>query len=464
MKKRETRTHRISPPKALLWLLPLLLMGNRACWDTRTGGLLCTVQNVVVQPGQCVPISNPCDTQWQAQDGFRLCNPLEGLSTRTTRSRGTVTRELCADPSTPNASNVSVGFLYSQVADFGEGTLNITVGFPLSVTATATPDAIVSGGHSQLQATTNGGAGGYTYFWSPSNTLSDYTIGDPIASPIATTTYTVTVTDANGGTAYADVTVTVTGDTGSRVSASANPTTIDPGGFSQLNAVMRNVVGVPIFSWSPAGSVSNPTIASPLASPFSTTTYTVTAMDAVGTEAASVTVEVNLQAFASANPTSITAGEQSQLSAFVAGGSPPYTFNWSPADSLDDPTVQNPFAQPLTTTNYTLTVTDANASQASGQVEVVVADSTVLTAVLTLTPISPFSVALDGSQSTGPIQVYRFWCNWTGAGPPYFEFDAASGVRGGQCVYELPGNYTTRLEVDDGQGNTDATTMPFTVQ
>ena len=43
--------------------------------------------------------------------------------------------------------------------------LTVTVGIPLSVTTTASLDAIVSGEHSQLHAMANGGAGGYTCEW-----------------------------------------------------------------------------------------------------------------------------------------------------------------------------------------------------------------------------------------------------------------------------------------------------------
>ncbi len=49
----------------------------------------------------------------------------------------------------------------------------------------------------------------FTYEWSPSGTLSCFDCKDPVALPLATTTYTVTVTDENGCTSTANITIEV---------------------------------------------------------------------------------------------------------------------------------------------------------------------------------------------------------------------------------------------------------------
>ena len=73
---------------------------------------------------------------------------------------------------------------------------------------TITPDTTISLGYSaQLVAT-----GGIAYVWAPSTGLSDSTIANPIASPLATTTYIVTVTPDSGCFATRQVTVTVVED------------------------------------------------------------------------------------------------------------------------------------------------------------------------------------------------------------------------------------------------------------
>ena len=47
----------------------------------------------------------------------------------------------------------------------------------------------------------------------------------------------------------------------------------------------------------------------------------------------------------------------------ISGGVEEYTYSWSPADNLDEPTILNPLATPNDTTFYVLTVTDNNGCQ-----------------------------------------------------------------------------------------------------
>jgi len=50
----------------------------------------------------------------------------------------------------------------------------------------------------------------------------------------------------------------------------------------------------------------------------------------------------------------------------ASGGTPPYTYSWDHADSLDDASIANPTATPSTTTTYTVTVTDSSTPQQQG--------------------------------------------------------------------------------------------------
>ena len=60
----------------------------------------------------------------------------------------------------------------------------------------------------------------------------------------------------------------------------------------------------------------------------------------------------------SADPELIDLGESSQLHVEVTGGSGEYTYEWTPAESLDDATSANPVATPETSTTYKVTVSD----------------------------------------------------------------------------------------------------------
>ena len=56
----------------------------------------------------------------------------------------------------------------------------------------------------------------------------------------------------------------------------------------------------------------------------------------------------------------------------TATGNGPFTYDWTPSTGLDDASLANPTASPVTTTTYTVEVTDANGCVATDSVEVTV--------------------------------------------------------------------------------------------
>jgi gliding motility-associated-like protein len=205
----------------------------------------------------------------------------------------------------------------------------------------------------------NGSAG--TYSWSPSSSLDDATILTPTASPTVTTTYTLTVTNSFACSASDTVTIYILNpsvDAGPNVS-------ICPG-----SSIMLNASGGDSYQWSPASSLSDPNIANPIATPASTTTYTVIISNSVSgcTAVDSVTVTITPAVFANAgNDASICIGNSTILGA--SGGT---SYNWNPATGLSDPTIVNPVASPVTTTTYTVLVTDAAGCVSSDSVMITV--------------------------------------------------------------------------------------------
>ena len=150
------------------------------------------------------------------------------------------------------------------------------------------------------------------------------------------------------------------------VVATATPSTITLGGSSQLHAAASGGTGTYTYSWvsNPAGFTS--TQQSPMVSPTTTTQYTVTVSDGSGSAQGNCTVTVNIPAplavVASANPSSITSGQSSQLSAAASGGTGNYSFSWSSVPPGFTSTQQNPVVSPTVTTQYTVTANDGSGS------------------------------------------------------------------------------------------------------
>lgn len=97
--------------------------------------------------------------------------------------------------------------------------------------ANAGPDASICPGQTVTiggSPTATDGNAPYTYSWTPSGSLNSATVANPDASPTATTTYTVVVTDASGSTATDDVTVTVS----SSVSVTGDVTDVSCNGLN----------------------------------------------------------------------------------------------------------------------------------------------------------------------------------------------------------------------------------------
>ena len=82
----------------------------------------------------------------------------------------------------------------------------------LGITLNGGPTVFVQpGGSTTLSTTLNGGFAPFTYNWSPTGTLSDPNISNPIANPTGDTDYMVTVTSASGCSAVATVEVRTSG-------------------------------------------------------------------------------------------------------------------------------------------------------------------------------------------------------------------------------------------------------------
>ncbi len=261
-----------------------------------------------------------------------------------------------------------------------------TLSVPVLQTVYAGNDAFVCLNDS-AQLSANGVT---SYSWSPSTGLSNAAIGNPKASPAATTTYTVTGTDANGCTSSDTIIVNVNqlpvADAGADVS-------VCPGSNATLTAT-----GGVSYTWMPSTGLSDPNSAvTQVINVTAASTYSVLVTDGNGcSNTDTVIVNANgLPVVDAGSGVTICASTCTQLN----GSSVPVasTYSWTPAASLDDPNIANPQACPAVTTTYTLTVTDGTGCTNTDTMVVSVVPAAQISAGPDLSVCPGFGITLSAS-------------------------------------------------------------------
>jgi gliding motility-associated-like protein len=186
--------------------------------------------------------------------------------------------------------------------------------------------------------------------WSPSYNINNINSFTPLVSPDVTTTYNIKFTDNSGCVGTDSVKVNVVNN----VSLQAlNDTTICRTDSVQLKLSTDALY----FSWTPAASLNDPTIKSPIAFPTAaSTTYNVRAsISKKCFVSKNITVRTVPYPLANAGAdTSICVGKSAQLHA--TGGS---IYSWSPVTFLTNPNIANPISQlPADNIRYIVTVSD----------------------------------------------------------------------------------------------------------
>jgi PKD repeat protein len=185
-------------------------------------------------------------------------------------------------------------------------------------------------------------------------------------------TYTLTVTNSNGCTDDESTSVTVNAKP--TATASCNSPVCE-GGTIQLSGGPN---GMSSYSWTgPNGFISSsqsPTILNPTTSNVGTYYLTVT-NGGCTSDPASTVVAVDPKPLANAGADrQIISGNSVVIggTATASGGTPLYTYSWTPISGLNDASFANPTASPAVNTTYTVTVTDSKGCTDSDDVTVTV--------------------------------------------------------------------------------------------
>jgi gliding motility-associated-like protein len=243
---------------------------------------------------------------------------------------------------------------------------------PLPEVYAGSDQTIPYGTSTTIGDATASGAEPLSYNWIPGGLLVDPTVLNPTTvNLLATTTFTLTVHDANGCSRNDEMTVYISSGP-LAVTPAADPDTICAGGIAQLSANASGGTGIYSYQWTSVPPGFNSTEANPVVSPAATTIYTVEVSDGFNIVSGSVLVTVNLPpvVYAGTNQT-IPYGTSTTIFDATASGTEPLTYSWSPASLLLDPAVLNPTTINLdVTTIFILTVTDSNGCESSDSVTI----------------------------------------------------------------------------------------------
>ncbi|MCW3085992.1 MAG: sorting protein [Bacteroidetes bacterium] len=309
-------------------------------------------------------------------------------------------------------------------------TVNVSekYGCPVPKTVTVTvndlPTVLISGAATVCNGTSTAltASGGSTYVWTPATGLDNSGIATPMATPNTSTTYTVNVTDGNGCSNTNTVMITV----------NALPPA-DAGTDAAVcngESIVLNGNGGTTYSWAPAASLDDNTLAGPNATPATTTTYTLTVTDGNGctnTDTTIVTVnDLPVGLFASSN---ISCNGLTDGSADIGvSGTSTYSYLWS--NGATTATISG-----LSAGAYTVTVTDdVTGCTNSVGATIVEPDALVLATTNDTTNICDGTVSVT---PTGGTFGYNY--SWAPGGE---IIDTPTGL--------CPGTYT--VQVTDGNG------------
>jgi len=230
---------------------------------------------------------------------------------------------------------------------------------PVPVVNATTSTTICLGNSVQLNAT-----GSPAYQWNPSVGLSCSTCPNPIATPVVTTPYIVTGSNAFGCAAYDTVVITVIQPMNLTVNPDVN---ICIGQSANLLAS-----GAARYAWTPGATLSSTTVSNPIATPTATTRYRVVGYDGFNcfTDTAFVLVGVGKYPTVNLGPDlTLSTGTIHPLNSTVTNG-PITQWLWQPSADLNCNNCPVPLATIKKDITYTVKVTTAYGCSATDSLNI----------------------------------------------------------------------------------------------
>jgi len=222
------------------------------------------------------------------------------------------------------------------------------------------PTSFCSGGSVTLSGSPTGG---FFYQWYNSGAVIS-TATSSTFTAIASGDYTLKVTDSISTCSDTSLAIVVTVNTNPIVTISPSSIPICQGQSVTLASTVSGGLAPYIYNWTPTSNLSSSTISNPVASPATSTTYSLMVTDANGctnSPPAQVSITVNPlpSVTGTAQNSEICVGQSTVVKAFGSGGTAPYIYTWSPSASMASPNNDTSVVSPAATTNYSVMVQDA---------------------------------------------------------------------------------------------------------
>ena len=272
-------------------------------------------------------------------------------------------------------------------------------------------------------ASATGGTSPYTYAWSNSATSASIT-------GVAAGVYSVTITDANGQTDSASVTIT---GPAVLVAASVVDSNVSCHGFFDGGATASATGGTMPYTYTWSNSATNASITGVGAG-----TYSVTVTDANGcSDSASISITEPVILVASAILDSNDAGSGGGATALAAGGTMAYTYSWSIGATMASITG-------VSAGTYSVTVTDANGCTDSASV------------VIASGPNA--SIVVDSNVSCNGLSDGGLTASASGGTAPY-TYAWSNGATNASITGLVAGTYTVTVTDQNGLTATNTGTV-----
>lgn len=244
-----------------------------------------------------------------------------------------------------SAGNYTMKLIVTDVNGCKDSIIKTVNGSSLAITK-SNDTTVCKNGSIQLFAN-----GGNTYLWTPATYLNNPNIPNPVSSPQSPITYYVTVTNALGCSNKDSIKLSIKPSPVFSISPDQNVCT---NSSQQLLASGGNY-----YLWQPSGSLDNPNIPNPIATPTGTTTYSVKIKDNTCND--STTLSTTITALSLPIITVSKSNDidcSNNFSQLNATGGKQYT--WQPGKFLNDSTVSNPIATLSSSTLFLVNATDNN--------------------------------------------------------------------------------------------------------